>query len=109
MPMLKNKDGFMDWVQLHERAWGSRVYPGRPSLEQILSAPVVTFWQGVKESKDPIYTVRLHEDLRDVEKYLTRLLLRSGVEAPKERLVRIYADKKRMTIRAVRVLFGEAD
>jgi hypothetical protein len=107
--MLKNKDGFMDWVQLHERSWGSRSYPARPSLEQILAAPVVTFWQAAKEAKHPSYTIRLYEDLQDVEKYLTRLLLRSSIEPPKERLVRIYAHRKRMTIRAVRVLFGEAE
>lgn len=107
--MLKHKDGFMDWVQLHERAWGSRIYPARPSLEQILSAPVVTFWQAAKESKDPPYTIKLYDELKDVEKYLTRLLVRTSVEPPNERLVRIYAHQKRMTIRAVRVLFGEVD
>lgn len=74
-----------------------------------MASPVVTFWQSAKDSKNPPYTVKLYDDLKDVEKYLTRLLLRSSIEAPKERLARIYAHQKRMTIRAVRVLFQEVD
>lgn len=105
--MQKNRDTFMDWVQLHERAWGSRSYPGRPSLEAIMASPVVTFWRATKESKNPPYTVRLYHDLKDVEKYLTRMLFRASVNPPEETLARIYADKKRMTVRAVRVLFQE--
>jgi hypothetical protein len=38
---------------------------------------------------------------------MTRLLFRSGVEEPQERLTRIYANQKRLTVRAVRVLFQE--
>ena len=105
--MLKNKDSFMDWVQLHERAWGSKSYPGRPSLEAIMASPVVTFWRSVKEGKNPPFTVRLYSDLKDVEKYLTRLLFRSSIEEPQERLARIYANQKRVTVRAVRILFQE--
>jgi hypothetical protein len=107
--MLKKKDSFMDWVQLHERAWGSRSYVGRPSLEEILAAPVVTFWRTLKEGKQSPYTVKLYQDLKDVEKYLTRLLFRSGVTPPQESLARIYANQQRITVRAVRILFQEVN
>ncbi|HLU10391.1 MAG TPA: hypothetical protein VK003_12030 [Oceanobacillus sp.] len=107
--MLKKKDSFMDWVQLHERAWGSRSYAGRPSLEAIMQAPVVTFWRTLKEGKRPPYTIKLYQDLKDVERYLTRLIFRSSVNPPQETLARIYANQKRITVRAVRILFQEVN
>ena len=32
---------FMDYVQRHERIWGTETYSGRPDLVDILTAPVV--------------------------------------------------------------------
>jgi hypothetical protein len=107
--MSKNKESFMDWVQLHERAWGSRSYAGRPSLEAILNASVVTFWRTLKEGEQPPYTVKLYQDLNEVEKYLTRMVFRSTVTPPKETLARIYAHQKRVTIRSVQIQFQEVD
>jgi hypothetical protein len=107
--MPKNKDTFMDWVQLHERARGNRSYVGRPSLEEILVAPIVTFWRTLRESEQPPYTIKLYQDLRDVEKYLTQLLLRSSANPPQETLARIYANRKRVTVSAAQIQFQEVD
>ncbi|HEX2907097.1 MAG TPA: hypothetical protein VHO69_09575 [Phototrophicaceae bacterium] len=34
----------IDYVQAHERMWGTEKYTGRPALAEILQAPVVAFW-----------------------------------------------------------------
>ena len=107
--MAKTKDSFMDLVQQHEREWGTRSYTGRPSLEAILDAPVVTFWRMAAEGEQLPYTVKLYQDLKDVEKYLARLIFRPDTNPPKESLVRIYANRKRITVRGVHIQFQEVD
>lgn len=106
--MSKTRDSFMDWVQQHEREWGTRSYTGRPSLQAVLDAPVVTFWKSLQEGEQLPYTVKLYQDLKDVEKYLTRLILRPDTNPPKETLVRIYANRKRIMVRGVQIQFQEA-
>lgn len=99
----------MDWVQQHEREWGTRSYTGRASLEEILSAPIVTFWHALNVEEQPPDTIKLYQDLKDVEKYLARLILRPDINPPKEGLARIYVKQKRVTIRAVQISFQEVD
>lgn len=105
--MAKSKDSFMDLVQQHEREWGTRSYTGRPSLEAILDAPVVTFWRSSAEGDQPPFTIKLYPDLQEVEKYLARLIFRPDLNPPKESLVRIYANRKRITVRGVQIQFQE--
>ena len=43
---------FVELVQLHERNWGMETYPHRPSLDSLLSSPIVAMWsEGNKASK----------------------------------------------------------
>lgn len=106
--MAKTSDTFLDWVQLHERVWGTEIYPGKPSLEQIMDAPVVTFWRPMhKRDKNLRYKIRLHTSLKDVERYYTKLMFRSGIEQPKETIARIYVEQERYTVQAVRILFKQ--
>jgi hypothetical protein len=102
-----SSQGFMDYVQLHERTWGTDSYAGRPDLAAILESPVVVFWQ--VESKDDRLVVTLHEDLSKVEAYFYKLIFRTTVQSPKRRLVRIYRDKKRIMVRNVHIEFVESD
>ncbi len=53
--------------------------------------------------------ITLHSDLKDVEKYFSRLLFRSSVEPPKRRVVRVFKDGKQVIVRGVRVWFQEID
>ena len=99
----EKKDGFMYYVQLHERGWGFETYAGRPALEDILAAKVVIFWQ--QEGKADRYTVTLHDELKDVEKLFYQLVLRSNVTVPKKRIVRIYYKQKRIIPKSVRIAF----
>jgi hypothetical protein len=104
------KDDFLTWVQTHERLWGMETYPGRPDLQAILNAEVVAFWaseskEGARVKTQERYTITLHKDLSDVERYISSLVLRLAIELPKRRLARLFVKGIEVRIRGVNVLF----
>ncbi len=107
--MATSEKGFLDYVQQHERTWGTDTYPGKPDLQEFLGAAVVVFWQATDAERNikslPRYTATLHNDLEELESYFSKLLFRAQLEPPKQRVVQIFADGKRMRIRGVRVEF----
>lgn len=103
-----DRDSLHALIEMHERTWGTKHYRGRPSLSAILSSPVVVFWRA-NDGKEDRWTISLHADLKDVEKYFSRLLFRSSVEPPKYRVVRIFKDGKQVIVRGVRVWFQETE
>lgn len=105
---MRNTDAsFMDYIQLHERVWGNKMYSGRPKLAAILDPPVVVFWRS-NENPD-VWTITLHSDLKDVEAVMLKMLFRSSVNPPTKRPFRIFRNRKRMIIRSIHVIFAEAD
>lgn len=94
----------MYYVELHERAWGIEMYPKRPSLEQIMTSAIVAFWYPTKPQKDERYTVTLHDDLADIHRYVSRLLLRSRIKQPDSRLARLFIKKQQVKIKGIRLL-----
>ncbi|HEX2619360.1 MAG TPA: hypothetical protein VHL11_04410 [Phototrophicaceae bacterium] len=93
---------FIDLIQAHERAWGTQSYPGRASLAELLSSPVILVWQMVNpDEKRQMFTA--HQNLDEVDKYATRLILQSRQELPSRRLMTIYIHHKKATIRGVKV------
>jgi hypothetical protein len=107
--MQRQKDDFLHWVQMHERAWGDEQYWERPSLEALLRARVVTFWKPVKQDKHLRYRIRIYESTHEVERYMTRLAFRLSVQTPDEKLSRIYVNRRRVVVKAVRILFSEVE
>lgn len=93
---------FMGFVELNERAWGTESYPGRPRLEQILHAKVVAFWQTTR-NRDPAYRVSVHQNLAEIHRWATEMLIHSRTRSPEKRLVRLYVDQRRARIKSVRV------
>ncbi len=98
---------FMEHIQEHERTWGQESYPGRPNLTEILEAPVVVFWQ--IEDKSEHYTITIHENLDDIERFLGRMLLISNVETPRKRIARMYQAQQRVKVRGIKIEFGHED
>lgn len=98
-------DQFMEYVQIHERAWGSKMYPGRPKLAEILNSPVVVFWRSNK--KQDLWTITLHAELKQIETYFLKLLFRSSIQPINKSVLRIFKDQKRVVIRGVNIIFGE--
>jgi len=97
-------ESFLDWVQTHERAWGQDHYPGRPALQAIMDAPCVTFWRPLdKADKHLRYKIRLYNRQADIEHDLLRILLRSHLDAPREKIARIFINREQYRIRSVRI------
>jgi hypothetical protein len=103
-----DRDSLTAYIELHERTWGMKQYTGRPKLDAILKAPVVVFWRA-NDGKDERWTITLHENLLDLEKYFTRMLFRSNVEPPKRRVVKIFKEGKAVIVRSVKILFQEIE
>lgn len=105
---------FMDYVQHHERTWGTDSYKGRPDLADILSAAVVVFWRAEAKAEGRAanqpdvsdrYLVSLHRDLRDIEEHFVKLILRGNLHAPGRRIVAIFKDQQRVRVKSVKVEF----
>jgi len=100
-----DNDQFMDYVQMHERLWGTDTYTGKPDLQEILEAPIVVFWKQTKR-KEQLYTVTLHEDMREIELMFFKMLFRLSVNTSKvKRPMRVFQNQVRMRIKNVRVDF----
>jgi hypothetical protein len=113
-------DNFIDLVQAHERQWGTELYPDRPSLADLLAAPIVAWWMPVRGSttrldlptrrrdaappeEPPRLMASVHHDIAELDKYAARLLLHSRAELPDRRLTMVYINQKKALIRGVRL------
>jgi hypothetical protein len=119
MPLKNDSNDvrFMDYVQQHERTWGTETYSGRPDLVDILSAPVVVFWKSDEKAANPPkrttnngrYTISLHLDLHEIEEHLIKLIMRGNLESPKQRIIAIFKDQKRVRVKGVKIEFSQPD
>jgi len=100
----------MQYVQKHERDWGNKSYPGRPTLEDVMNARVVTFWQPLNKHGSPDEPGReiivIYEDLKAVESYLTRLIFLANKFRPDRQFLRAYVDQKQVKVKKARIQFG---
>lgn len=112
----KPPESLIDFAQEHERAWGNEQYVNRPTLADMLNAPVVVFWKPNIALDDnprqknlvPIReTVTVHQNLGEVEQFITRMVFRVGVNPPDKQLVRVFRGGKRVKIKGVRILFED--
>jgi hypothetical protein len=100
---------FLDFVQAHEREWGKESYPGKPSLAQMLESPVVVFWRPTSDKVKTRMTATMYADMKGIEDHFVKLVTRSQIEPPKNRIAHIFHNQKSMRIRGVRIEFAEAD
>ena len=111
----KGPNTFIEHVQLHERLWGMETYPGRATLEEILSAPVAALWypaDGDEKAKKDLftqerYTITLHDDLRAIESYINRLIFRLPVQVPRQRLAKVFKGGKEVKVKSVAITFED--
>jgi hypothetical protein len=99
---------FMKYVQAHERRWGEKMHKGRPSLVELLKAPVVVFWKSGDE-KQKSFTASVHDDLSEIEDYFVRSMIRGSIGAEVKHIAKIFRNQKRMSIRGVSVNFVEVE
>lgn len=109
----KEPTNFLGYIQLHERLWGMDTYPERATLEEMLSAPVAAMWYPAAEDdkakkdifKQERFTITLHQDLRDIETYINRLIFRISIQTPRHRLSRVFVKGKEVKVKSVAITF----
>ncbi len=104
----EDRESLNAYIELHERTWGMKQYTGRPKLDAILKSPVVVFWRST-DAKEERWTITLHDDFKELEKYFTRLLFRSNVQLPGRKVVKIFKDGKPVIVRGVKIWFQEIE
>lgn len=91
---------FIELVQNHERAWGKTAYPNRPTLAQLLAAPIVAWWLPAK-AEDTRLMATTHDTLDALNVYATRLIVYSRVAMPDKRLVMLHINQRKAAVRGV--------
>ncbi|PJF37024.1 MAG: hypothetical protein CUN49_02420 [Candidatus Thermofonsia Clade 1 bacterium] len=121
MPIDIDK-GFMELVQLHEREWGTEMYPHRPSLAELLNAPIVAMWasevpRSIASSGRSVprqlsenrpygrFMLSVHQRLEELDPILSALIV-AGKTAPfpNRKLLRLFVQQKPVRILGVRLL-----
>ncbi len=106
---MNANDSFMHYVELHERAWGMDKYPDRPSLQQLLTAPVVAFWY-LHDRRESRYVASLHQDLNELNAYVSSMVVHnSKVRVPERRLARLFVSRRPVVIKGVRLILAEVE
>jgi hypothetical protein len=108
---------FMELVQAHERTWGLEQYPERPTLSQLLSAPVVVMWsqqartQAEQRNVEPMpskFLLTAHQSVDELQEIVLGMILASKVVVDtKRRIFRIYVRQKSVDIRGVQLIVSE--
>ncbi|MCS6872929.1 MAG: hypothetical protein NZ571_15900 [Anaerolineae bacterium] len=121
MPIDIDK-GFMELVQLHEREWGTELYPNRPSLADLLNAPIVAVWVG-EPTRSPTTSARsklhvssssatrsrimlsVHRRLEELDPIILSLVL-AGKNTPlaNRKLLYLFVQQKPVKVLGVRLL-----
>lgn len=90
--------GFMELVEIHERRWGTKGYPGRPTLKEIMECPIIAVW-----SHAGGFTLSAHESPEHINQVVTHLFTETSLD--NRRLVKIFYNREVMpfTLQVVRV------
>ncbi len=100
--------GYMELIQAHERSWGMDQYPGRPSLADLLSRPIVVFWSGDDKTGKGRFTISVHESADELNDIILNMILASKVTpSSTRRLSRIFVKQKPVKVTGVRLLISD--
>lgn len=120
--MPANDANFLALVELHERMWGTTQYAGRPSLAQLLNAPIIAVWSGRAEimvdpkrpntlrretttTADRAFILTCHQTLEEIDSLLTEIVLLAKVTPfANRRLSKLYVNQKQVEVQGVKLL-----
>lgn len=94
---------FMGYVQIHERAWGTDDYKGRPKLTEILAAPIVAFWYSTQQGEARLL-VSLYDHIDELEEEISTLFLHSRTRPIERRLFRLFYQQKRLHVEGLQLI-----
>lgn len=108
---MENTAAFLELVQLHERIWGTEAYPGRPTLAQVLDAPIVVLWvdtpskQDRTTSRDKYFKFGIYQDSKQLSEALMGVLVAGKVtNTPCRKISKVYYQQKPIAITGIRLL-----
>lgn len=100
----------MELVQHHERVWGQEQYPNRPSLHELISAPIVAMWakvsildpkktaQNLETNQRPMLTA--HQNWEEIDEMLTSIVLLGNTSPVANwKLSRVYLNQQAVKVR----------
>lgn len=100
--MTDHRKNFMRYVELHERAWGMDKYAGRPSLQEIMNAPVVAFWY-LNNRRETRFVATLHQDVKELNAYASQLVVHSSkIRHPEKRLTKLFVQGREVLVKGVK-------
>ncbi|GAB4544772.1 MAG: hypothetical protein OHK0023_02080 [Anaerolineae bacterium] len=120
--MPANDPNFLALVELHERMWGTTQYAGRPSLAQLLNAPIVAVWSGHAEivvdpkrpnlprretttTADRSFILTCHQTLEEIDSLLTEVvLLAKATPFANRRLSKLYVNQKPVELQGLKLV-----
>lgn len=108
-PSMKSEaagDGFLDWIQRHEREWGTETYQNRPGLADLLSSPVVSFW---KTKSGDRFIIIVTDDISEIAEYVRQIAVRGLIAPPTRQLMRVFVKQRPVRVQEVRVEFAFED
>jgi hypothetical protein len=85
---------FIELVELHERKWGIQLYPGRPTLAQLMSAPLVVLWT-VKGR----FILTVHNTPHDLNEFVYQVITGGIQDMPERKLGQVYYEKAPLDLR----------
>jgi hypothetical protein len=122
MPIDTTKKGFMELLQIHEREWGTEMYPNRPSLADLLNAPIVAVWTGepvqpsaanmrtkprhlLDHQTSQRFMLSVHRRLEELDPLILAMIVASKPSSIHHRkLLYLFVQKKPVKILGVRLL-----
>lgn len=93
---------FSDFVEHHERIWQGTTYPGRPTVEEMTTQPIVAFWSDSTISPDA-YIATTHTTFEPIQAYFDRLVRRIAIGFPNRRLKALFGNKQRIRIMGAKI------
>lgn len=100
----------MELVQAHERGWGMEQYAGRPTLNDMLTRPVVVFWSGDDKSSKGRFTVTVHEHPHELDSLILTMILSGKVTlSSNRRVARIFVKQEPVKITGLHLQFSTPD
>ncbi|MBX3066049.1 MAG: hypothetical protein KF726_23925 [Anaerolineae bacterium] len=105
-----NNSLFMEVVQQHERDWGNEPYPHRPSLTELLAAPIVIMWVEMsakaRENAPSRFRLACYQSPEQIhEELYTALVLDKPTNVPNRKIARVFVKQQPVKIVGVRLLF----
>jgi DNA-directed RNA polymerase subunit RPC12/RpoP len=98
---MANLPGFMELVEIHERRWGTVQYPGRPTLSELMTSPVVACW-----IIDKRFIFSAHAYQGSLDDLVNDVI--TGKVADGRKLVRVFLSQQPTQFRAA-IMYQSAD